>query len=179
MASRRPPPPSGPGPGPGPGGPNAPQVFKPRASVLKFGKFFGPILVMVLVLLGMGTGVSYMLGQWFPKLFSMWWIMPITMSIPLVSVIGGAVYANRLTKARVVIDGQSLRILQGDHVEAHLAWSQITRLTVRQERGDNVYEVWVRDQAVPLPAAFFEDGEKLLQAVSARTRRPWERPRGA
>ena len=56
-----------------------------------------------------------------------------------------------------------------------MPWSQVTRLTVRREREDDVYEVWVRNQPVTLPASFFEESDKLLQAVSAKTRRPWER----
>lgn len=155
---------------PGPNQTNQ-QIFKPRASVFKFAKFFPMILAALLVVLAAGFGGAYMVRQWLP----MWWMMPLFMSFPIFSVVGGMLYANRLTKARVVIDQERLRIIQGDRTQANLSWSQITRLTVRQERGDNVYELWVRNEPIQLPAAFFEDGEKLLQAVSARTRRPWER----
>jgi hypothetical protein len=97
------------------------------------------------------------------------------MAFPAFSIAGGAIYANRLTQSRIVIDQERMRIMQGSQCQANLPWSQITRLTVRREREDDVYEVWVRNQPVTLPAAFFEDQDKLLQVVSARTRRPWER----
>lgn len=166
MAMRRPPGP----PGAPPATPSQ-QVFKPRASVYKFQSFFPMLLGGLLVVLLLGVAGAYALRAWLP----MWWMIPLFMSFPVFSIAGGAIYASRLTKSRIVVDQERLRILQGDQVQANLPWSQITRLTVRREREDDVYEVWVRNQPVTLPASFFEDSDKLLQVVSARTRRPWER----
>jgi hypothetical protein len=169
MAMRRPP-----GPPPPPGAQAATpstQVFKPRDTVYKFQRFFPVILGGLLLALLAGGGGAYALRTWLP----MWWMIPLFMAFPAFSIAGGAIYANRLTQSRIVIDQERMRIMQGSQCQANLPWSQITRLTVRREREDDVYEVWVRNQPVTLPAAFFEDQDKLLQVVSARTRRPWER----
>ena len=155
----------------GQGAPAGQQVFKPRASVYKFQSYFPIILGGLLVVLLAATAGAYALRTW----LTLWWMMPLFMAFPVFSIAGGAIYANRLTKSRIVIDQERLRILQGEQVQANVPWSQVTRLTVRREREDDVYEVWVRNQPVTLPASFFEDSDKLLQAVSARTRRPWER----
>ena len=47
-------------------------------------------------------------------------------------------------------------------------------LHIRKENEDNVYEVWVKNQSIPLPAGFYQDGDKLIKAVSARTKLAWE-----
>jgi hypothetical protein len=157
-------------PGPLPAGQ---QVFKPRASVYKFQSFF-PLIVAGLVLaVLLGGGIAYALRAYLP----LWWMIPLFMAFPAVSVVAGAVYANRLAASRIVLDGERIRIMQGQTVEANIPWTQISRLTVRRERDDDVFELWLRNQPVRLPAAFFENSDQLLQAVSARTRRPWERMR--
>ncbi|MEB3197548.1 MAG: hypothetical protein VKP62_10135 [Candidatus Sericytochromatia bacterium] len=149
------------------------QVFKPRASVYKFQSYYPLIAAGLVVAVAAGAAIAYGLRAWLP----LWWMIPLFMAFPAVSVGVGAIYAQRLTRSRIVLDGERLRIFSGQNLEANIPWSHITRLTVRRERNQEIFEIWLRDQPVQLPVAFFEQGEGLLQAVSARTRRPWERPR--
>jgi hypothetical protein len=160
-------------PGPGSRPPASQQVFTPRESVYKFQSFFPLIVAGLLLAVVTGGGIAFALRAYLP----LWWMIPLFMSFPAVSVIAGAVYASRLASSRIVLDADRIRIMQGQRVEANLPWGQISRLTVRKERNEDVFELWVRNQAVRLPVAFFENSEELLQAVSARTRRPWERVR--
>jgi hypothetical protein len=146
------------------------QVFKPRESLIKFTSFYPLIITGVLVAIGVGIALGYYLHAW---------LVPVMMAFPLFSTVVGASIAKRLSKSKVVIDQGGLRLVQGDQVQAAVAWNQVTRLTVRQERGDNVYEVWVKNRQFVLPAAYYENGDQLLSAVSARTNRPWERQREA
>jgi len=140
-------------------------VFKPRASLVKFSRFFPPILAGLGVLFILGLAAGYWLKQ--P-------LIPVMMAVPIFSIAGGAIYANRLTQGRIVIDMERIRIIEAGAVKANLPWNQITRLTMRQDGDDTVHEMWVKQQAIPLRAAYFEDGDKLLAAVSARTNRGWE-----
>lgn len=144
------------------------QVFKPRESLVKFTQFFPLILAGIAVMVVAGVVVGYYLHQW---------LIPIMMGFPLFSTGVGASVANRLSKSRVVIDQGGFRVLQGDVVQVHVPWNQVTRLTVRQQNGDNVYEVWVQNRPIALAAPYYENGDQLLAAVSARTNRPWERQR--
>jgi hypothetical protein len=155
------------------GPPTGRQVFKPRASVYKFQAFFPLILGGLVAAVALGGGLAWL----FRAVLPMWWMIPLFMAFPALSIGAGAIYAQRLTRSRVVVDDDRLLLLQGNEVEASIPWSQITRLTVRKEREEDIFEVWLRDQPVRLPAAFFEHSDQLLQAVSARTRRPWERAR--
>jgi hypothetical protein len=141
--------------------------------VYKFQSFFPLIVAGLVVAVLLGGGIAYALRTYLP----LWWMIPLFMAFPAVSVVAGAVYANRLAASRIVLDGERIRIMQGQTVEANIPWTQISRLTVRRERDDDVFELWLRNQPVRLPAAFFENSDQLLQAVSARTRRPWERVR--
>ncbi|MDB5102003.1 MAG: hypothetical protein JWM80_6424 [Cyanobacteria bacterium RYN_339] len=144
------------------------QVFKPRESLIKFTRFYPLILAGIVVMIGVGIAIGYYLKAW---------LVPVMMLFPLFSTAVGATIANRLSKSKVVIDPGGLRLVQGEQVQVAVAWNQVTRLTVRQERGDNVYEVWVKNRQYVLPAAYYENGDALLSAVSARTNRPWERQR--
>jgi hypothetical protein len=144
------------------------QVYKPRESLVKFTQFFPLLVTGVAALMAIGIAIGY---------YAHMWLIPVMMVFPLFSTIVGATIANRLSKSRVVIDQAGLRVLQGDLVQSHIPWNQVTRLTVRQERGDNVYEVWAQNRPVALAASYYENGEQLLAAVSARTNRPWERQR--
>ncbi|MEB3330288.1 MAG: hypothetical protein VKQ33_13765 [Candidatus Sericytochromatia bacterium] len=155
------------------GPPGGRLVFKPRASVYKFQAYFPIILGGLVAVVALGGGVGWLFRAALP----MWWMIPLFMAFPALSIGAGAIYARRLTRSRVVVDDDRLMLLQGNEVEASIPWSQITRLTVRKDREEDVFEVWLRDQPVRLPAAFFEHSDQLLQAVSARTRRPWERGR--
>jgi hypothetical protein len=141
--------------------------------VYKFQSFFPLILGGLVAVVALGGSVAWM----FRAVLPMWWMIPLFMAFPALSIGAGAIYAQRLTRSRVVVEDDRLLLLQGTEVEASIPWSQITRLTVRKERDEDIFEVWLRDQPVRLPAAFFEHSDLLLQAVSARTRRPWERPR--
>jgi hypothetical protein len=80
-----------------------------------------------------------------------------------------------MQNTRVVIDGDRIRVVQGKLVTLNLPWHTITRLTIRDVQGGNMYELWVKEKATPLMADFFEDGDKLLKAVSARTSLAWEK----
>lgn len=144
------------------------QVFKPRESLIKFTRFFPVILTGIAVMVGVGIAIGY---------YTHMWMIPVMMAFPLFSTGVGAAVANRLSKSRVLIDHTGLRLMQGEVVQANIPWNQVTRLTVRQQNNDNVYEVWIRDRAVTLAAAYYENGEQLLAAVSTRTNRPWERQR--
>ena len=144
------------------------QVFRPRESVIKLTRFFPLVISGVVAMLGVGIAVGFYMNAW---------LIPLMMAVPLFSTVVGATIASRMSKSRVEIDQVGLRLLSGDTLQAHIPWNHITRLTVRQERGDNVYEVWVKSRVVPLQAAYYENGDQLLAAVSTRTNRPWERLR--
>jgi hypothetical protein len=147
------------------GGPPQQIVFKPKEQVLKFSKMFpmiyGGLGVVFLIALGIG-------------LWTKFYLIPVFMAIPIFSAVAGGTFVKRLTQSRIVIDGERLRIVQGNQVQANLAWGQITKLTVRKENDNDIYEMWVKNQPIPLPAGFYHDGDKLLKAVSARTKLAWE-----
>lgn len=144
------------------------QVFKPRESLVKFTSYFPLIISAVAVVLALTCVLAWKTG---------FWLIPVMTTFPLFSTVVGATIANRLSKSRVMIDQAGLRLLQGDQVQVAVPWNQVTRLTVRQQNGDNVYEVWVQNRPIALAASYYEGGEQLLAAVSARTNRPWERQR--
>lgn len=142
------------------------QVFKPKDSVLKFSKIFpglyaifGAVFVAALVA-GVWTG---------------FYLVPVMVAFPILGTVIAGTYASRLSRSRIVIDGERLRIVQGNKVQANLPWGQITKLTIRKEREEDLYEMWVKESPIPLPAAFYNDGDKLIMAVSARTNKPWVR----
>lgn len=147
------------------GGAPQPIVFKPKEQVVKFSKIFPLIYAALAVVFLIALGI----GIWAKN-----FLIPLFMGIPIFSAVAGGTFVNRLTQSRIVIDGERLRIVQGNVVQANLAWSQITKLTIRKENDDNIYELWVKNQSIPLPAGFYHDGDKLLKAVSARTKLPWE-----
>lgn len=142
------------------------QVFKPRETVQKFSKIF-PALYAIF---GAIFLVALVAGIWLG-----YYLVPIMVAFPIFGTIAAGVYASRLAQSVIVIDGDRLRIVQGKAVKANLLWHQITRLTIRKEREEDLYEMWVKDQSVPLPASFYQDGDKLIKAVSARTSLAWER----
>ena len=148
--------------------PSPQQVFKPRASLVKFTKFYPLIIAGVLIMIVLGVLVGY---------YTHAWLIPVMMLMPLLSTIVGATIASRMSKSKVVLDQTGFRVLSGDVLKAQIRWNQVTRLTVRQERGDNVYEVWIKSRSIALQAAYYENGDQLLAQVSQRTNRPWERQR--
>lgn len=149
------------------------QVFKPKESMTKFNNFFPKLYaifggVFVLALVG-----GYYLSSAFHN--PTFWLMPVMTGFPIVSMVLTGVFVTRMSKRRIVIDADRIRMLEGNQVQTNLAWHQITRLTIRRERDADLYELWVKNQTIPVYAAFFHDGDKLLQAISARTSLPWER----
>lgn len=146
----------------------AQQVFKPRAAVNQFGRYF-PIFYAVFGAIFVITTIAAVYFQL--------WLMPVFMAFPLISLVAGGVYVSRIQKTRVVIDLERLRILSGTTVKANLPWRAIARLVMKpQQQGGIVYEVWLFNRPAPitLPAGFLEDGDKLLAAISARANKPWE-----
>ncbi|MFN3432277.1 MAG: hypothetical protein ACK46X_20295 [Candidatus Sericytochromatia bacterium] len=145
---------------------NAQQVFKPRATLGSFTKIFPMLYVGFGVVMVASLAAGFFLGMW---------LIPLMAAIPMASVIATGLYAQRMTHMRVVLDLERLRVFSGKQPTLNLAWHQITRLTIRDVQGGNMYEVWVKDKATPLMAEFFEDSDKMLQAVSARTSLAWEK----
>ena len=144
----------------------APHVFKPRATLGKFTKFFPLFYAACGVVMAGCLAAAYFLNMW---------LIPLMAAIPMASVIATGLYASKMQNQRVVIDHQGLRVLQGKQPTLALTWKSITRLTIRDVQGGNMYELWVRKEASPLMADFFEDSDKLLAAISARAELPWER----
>jgi hypothetical protein len=142
------------------------QVFKPRDTLGAFTKIF-PMLYI-------GFGVV-MVALLVAAYFLNMWIIPVMGAIPMGSVIATGMFTTKMQNTRVVIDQERIRVAQGKALTLNLAWHQITRLTIRDVQGGNMYELWVKEKATPLMADFFEDGDKLLMAVSARTSLAWEK----
>ena len=142
------------------------QVFKPRDTLGKFTKIFPMLYIGFGVVMAASLAAAFFLGMW---------LIPLMAAIPMASVIATGVYTKKMAAQRVVIDQERLRVFEGKQPTVNLTWKQITRLTIRDVQGGNMYELWVRQQATPLMAEFFEDSDKLLKAVSARAELPWER----
>lgn len=142
------------------------QVFKPRDTLGSFSKIFPMLYVGFAVVMVLLLVAAYFLNMW---------IVPIMGAIPMASVILTGTFTTRMQNTRVVIDGDRIRLVQGKQVTLNLPWHTITRLTIRDVQGGNMYELWVKEKATPLMADFFEDGDKLLKAVSARTSLAWEK----
>lgn len=141
------------------------HVFKPREAVTAFSRYF-PIMYAVFGTIFAITTVA--------AIYFQLWLMPVFMAFPLISLVAGGVYVNRIKNTRVVIDLERLRVMRASTVVAAVPWRQVSRLTMRQQQGGILYEVWVKDQPIMLPAGFLEDGDKLVQAVSARAQKPWD-----
>lgn len=157
-------------PGPPPQqGPNGQLVFKPRESLSRFASFFPPLIGATAVLFLAACGVGYYLSNV---------LIPVMLLIPLGSVSAGMIYAKRMMAARVLIDPQRLRLFQGKQLQLEIPFSAITRLQIQPtDQGDEAFIIWAGAQELPFPAAFFDHQERLLQEISRRSNRPWERPR--
>jgi hypothetical protein len=147
------------------GQPAAQQVFKPRDTLGKFTKIFPMLYVGFGVVMVLSLAAGFFLGMW---------LIPLMAAIPMASVIATGMYAEKMTNMRVVLDQERIRVFSGKQPTLNLAWHQITRLTIRDVQGGNMYELWVKDKATPLMAEFFDDSDKMLKAVSARTSLAWE-----
>ncbi|HEY9720958.1 MAG TPA: hypothetical protein V6D47_03040 [Oscillatoriaceae cyanobacterium] len=156
-------------PAPAPGA----VVFKPKESMTKFGNFFPKLYAIFGCVFLVALAGGYFLSSRFHN--GTFWLMPIMTGFPIGSMVLTGIYVGRVSKRKIVIDGDRIRMIEGAQVKTNLQWHQITRLTIRRERDADLYELWVKNQPLAVHAAFFQDGDKLLQAISARTSLAWER----